>query len=78
MSEGRECGVVLSWDTSKGDGRIQTDRGEVVWCHFSHVRADGFRMLSAGQRVELTRVEALGPPSQRIQARDVVAVQGER
>jgi CspA family cold shock protein len=77
-SDRRERGVVRSWDTSKGHGWIQADGGEVVWCHFSQIQAEGFRMLAAGQRVEFETVEAPGPPSQRIQAREVAVVQDER
>ena len=40
----------------KGHGRIKSDSGDVLFVHFSQIRAEGFRQLEAGQRVEFTRI----------------------
>jgi cold shock CspA family protein len=71
----RERGVVLSFDSAKGCGRIRAECGDVLWVNFSVIRQKrGFRMLSAGQHVEFTRMDAPGPVGQRVHARDVLVV----
>lgn len=47
--------VVRTWHAEDGWGVLdcaETPGG--CWGHFSNVQAEGFRSLSAGQRVELT------------------------
>lgn len=45
-------GTVRWFDEEKGYGRITSDDGEVLFVHFSGIDADGYRSLTAGQRVE--------------------------
>ncbi len=71
----RERGTVASFDASEGHGRIASDGGgEQLFVHFSFIRLTGvrpeFRMLSAGQRVEFTRVPQPDGPA----ASDVVVL----
>lgn len=71
----RERGTVASFDASQGHGSITADAdGELLFVHFSFIRVTsfptGFRMLSAGQRVEFTRVPQPDGPA----ASDVVVL----
>jgi CspA family cold shock protein len=45
-------GTVKWFNDSKGFGFITEDGGEDIFVHFSEIKADGFRTLSEGQRVE--------------------------
>jgi len=56
----------------KGHGRIKSDAGDVLFVHFSQIRAEGFRQLESGQRVEFTRV----PQPDGDAAWDVVVLSG--
>ncbi len=54
----RELGVVCAFSDRDGRGEIKCDRtGDLLFVPFSQVRADGFRALATGDRVEFTRVE---------------------
>jgi cold shock CspA family protein len=77
MASTRERGTVLSWELSQGHGRIESNRGDTLWVHFSQIVHEGFRALSPGQPVEFTRVEAPGPPSQRLQAHQVIILKSD-
>ena len=44
-------GTVEVWHAEDGWGVLRTPAGLSVWCHFSHVVADGYRELLAGDRV---------------------------
>jgi cold shock CspA family protein len=71
----RERGTVASFDASQGHGKIASDSGgALLIVHFSFIRVTGvrpeFRMLSAGQRVEFTRV----PQPDGAAASDVVVL----
>jgi cold shock CspA family protein len=76
MTQNRELGTVLSWEAAEGRGQIQADAGDILWAHSTFiVQTTGFRGLTAGQRVEFTRIEAgFAPPEERPQAWDVVAL----
>ena len=69
----RERGVVVSWNDREGHGRIQSDAGDVLWAHFSQIQAEGYRTLTAGQRVEFVRVELPGSEPDSVRAYDIVA-----
>jgi CspA family cold shock protein len=64
-SSKRELGIVLSWNSAEGFGRIQADSGDVLWAHFSLIQGEGFRTLSKGERVEFEQVRQPGPPEER-------------
>jgi CspA family cold shock protein len=56
FSEGaaRETGTVKWFDSAKGFGFITRDDGSDVFVHFSSIKADGFRNLTDGQKVEFS------------------------
>jgi CspA family cold shock protein len=45
-------GTVKWFNDAKGFGFIKQEDGDDVFCHQSAIRADGFRSLTEGQRVE--------------------------
>jgi CspA family cold shock protein len=69
MSE-RIVGTVKWFNNGKGYGFIARDGGEDVFVHYSAIKADGYRSLNEGQKVEFT-IEK-GPKG--LQAADVVPV----
>jgi cold shock CspA family protein len=44
-------GTVRWFKVEKGYGRITADDGEVLFVHFSNILGDGYRSLTAGERV---------------------------
>ncbi len=64
----RELGVVKWFNGEKGYGFIARDSGEKdVFVHFSAIKAEGFRTLREGQRVEFEVVEGQkGPQAQNV------------
>jgi len=64
----RELGVVKWFNGEKGYGFIARDNGEKdVFVHFSAIKAEGFRTLREGQRVEFEVVEGdKGPQAQNV------------
>ena len=69
MSE-RVRGTVKWFNAGKGYGFISRDDGEDVFVHYTAVRAEGYRSLDEGQRVEFT-IER-GPKG--LQAAEVVTL----
>lgn len=65
----RETGTVKWFDSAKGYGFIQRDKGEDVFVHFRAIRGEGYRSLDEGQRVEFTVAQG----QKGLQAEDVVA-----
>lgn len=51
---GRETGTVKWFNASKGFGFIEREKGEDVFVHYKEIRAEGFRTLKSGQKVEFT------------------------
>ena len=67
MSE-RIVGTVKWFNCSKGYGFLEREGGPDVFVHFSAIKAEGFKNLQEGQKVEFT-IEK-GPKG--LQAADVV------
>lgn len=51
MSQG-SIGTVKWFNDTKGYGFIKTDDGKDVFVHHSEIKADGFRSLKEGEKVE--------------------------
>lgn len=66
----REIGTVKWFSSPKGYGFIQRENGEDVFVHFSSIRADGYRTLKEGDKVEYS----LKRGDKGLQAEDVVVV----
>lgn len=68
----RELGVVKWFNGEKGYGFIALDSGEKdVFVHFSAIKAEGFRTLREGQRVEFEVTEGdKGPQAQNVELID--------
>ena len=64
----RELGVVKWFNGEKGYGFIARDNEEKdVFVHFSAIKAEGFRTLREGQRVEFEVAEGeKGPQAQNV------------
>ncbi len=65
----RELGVVKWFNGEKGYGSIARDNEEKdVFVHFSAIKAEGFRTLREGQRVEFEVVDGdKGPQAQNVE-----------
>ena len=48
----RETGTVKWFNDSKGFGFIERSQGDDVFVHHTAIKAEGFRSLAEGQRVE--------------------------
>lgn len=67
----RETGTVKWFNNSKGFGFIERNTGDDVFVHYRAIRADGFRTLRDGQRVEFQVTQ--GPKG--LQAEDVTVIE---
>ncbi|HVE44626.1 MAG TPA: cold-shock protein [Gammaproteobacteria bacterium] len=67
----RERGTVKWFNTEKGFGFIQRDKGEDVFVHFKSISAEGYRFLTEGQKVEFTVIKG----QKGLQAEDVKVVE---
>lgn len=63
-------GQVKWFNNSKGFGFIEQEGGPDVFVHFSAIKADGFKSLNEGQRVQFTVTDGQKGP----QAENVVPV----
>ncbi len=63
-------GQVKWFNNSKGFGFIEQEGGPDVFVHFSAIKADGFKSLNEGQRVQFTVTQGQKGP----QAENVVPV----
>ncbi|GAL33438.1 cold-shock protein [Vibrio maritimus] len=63
-------GTVKWFNETKGFGFIQQENGPDVFAHFSNIKADGFRTLAEGQKVEFRVTQGQKGP----QAEEIVPV----
>jgi CspA family cold shock protein len=62
-------GTVKWFNEAKGFGFIEQESGPDVFAHFSAIKAEGFKALAEGQKVEFTITEgAKGPQAENIVA----------
>ena len=62
-------GTVKFFNDSKGFGFIEQESGPDVFVHFSAIKAEGFKTLSEGQRVEFTITQGQkGPQAENVTA----------
>lgn len=60
-------GIVKWFDEAKGFGFISQESGPDVFAHFSAIKADGFKTLAEGQKVEFTITQGQkGPQADNI------------
>ena len=60
-------GIVKWFDEAKGFGFISQESGPDVFAHFSAIKADGFKTLADGQKVEFTITQGQkGPQAENI------------
>ncbi|MGF1748484.1 cold-shock protein [Vibrio cionasavignyae] len=60
-------GTVKWFNETKGFGFIQQENGPDVFAHFSNIKADGFRTLAEGQKVEFKVTQGhKGPQAEEI------------
>ena len=57
QASGHAQGAVKWFNEAKGFGFIQVDGGDEIFVHFSAIQGDGFRALTAGERVEFDVVD---------------------
>ena len=50
----RVIGTVKWFNTAKGYGFIEQENGPDVFVHYSAIKAEGFRDLEAGEKVEFS------------------------
>jgi CspA family cold shock protein len=63
-------GTVKWFNETKGFGFIEQENGPDVFVHFSAIKADGFKTLAEGQKVEFDVTQGQKGP----QAENVVAI----
>ncbi len=60
-------GTVKWFNDAKGFGFIEQDNGPDVFAHFSAIKAEGFKTLAEGQRVQFTVTQGQkGPQAENI------------
>lgn len=53
----KEQGTVKWFNSTKGFGFIEREKGDDVFVHFNAIVGDGYKSLEDGQRVEFTVVK---------------------
>jgi CspA family cold shock protein len=60
-------GTVKFFNDTKGFGFIEQESGPDVFVHFSAIKAEGFKTLSEGQKVEFTITQGQkGPQAENV------------
>jgi len=60
-------GTVKWFNEAKGFGFIEQESGPDVFAHYSEIKADGFKTLAEGQKVEFTVTQGKkGPQAENI------------
>lgn len=60
-------GTVKFFNDSKGFGFIEQENGPDVFVHFSAIKAEGFKSLSEGQKVQFTVTQGQkGPQAENV------------
>jgi len=55
------CGRVLRWDDDEGWGVLGSDEfAGTAFAHFSHIRMEGYRTVTAGQAVQFEYMPGRG------------------
>ncbi len=67
----RKTGTVVWFNNGKGFGFVSQENGPDVFCHFSSIKADGYKSLKEGEKVEYAIVN--GPKG--LQTDDVIRLQ---
>lgn len=67
----RVTGTVKWFNNAKGFGFIERNQGDDVFVHYRNIKADGFRTLREGQRVEFEIVQG----QKGLQAEEVTVVE---
>ncbi len=67
-------GTVKFFNDTKGFGFIEQESGPDVFVHFSAIKAEGFKTLSEGQRVEFTITQGQKRSPSRECNRDLVRI----
>ncbi len=63
----RITGTVKFFNDTKGFGFIEQESGPDVFVHFSAIKAEGFKTLSEGQKVEFTITQGQkGPQAENV------------
>ncbi len=70
MMSNLTTGTVKWFNETKGFGFIAVDNGQDVFAHFSEIRANGFKNLLEGQRVQFVVQQG----QRGLQASDIVAI----
>jgi len=75
----QETGTVKWFDSAKGFGFITKSDGTDLFAHFSHIQADGFKVLEEGQKVAFSIAQGpKGPYASAITVTDSSGAQPRR
>ncbi|GKT03564.1 cold shock domain-containing protein [Furfurilactobacillus sp. WILCCON 0119] len=70
LADGREHGVVKTFDQEKGFGFIAVMGNPDVFVHFSAIEGSGFKSLTVGDEVDFVVVEGVrGPQAAKVTKR---------
>jgi CspA family cold shock protein len=67
----RETGTVIHFNAIHGHGTIRRQNGDTIIVRYSSIRAEGYRELEEGERVEFS----IGQGARGLQAEDVLILE---